>query len=257
MPRQRTGLAGPAENHVTSGTEAEPRQQPESATTDAAGRQWLEHWRSGPERTRWTELPVQAGDPAPSLELIEARSATVTPLSSTWEAGPALLLFWRHFGCSCGRDRAARLVHEYQAFRDAGATVALIGQGEPDRTLFYASANGLPEDLPLFCDPDERAYRAYGLLEGGPPEVLFDAPDEYLRCETAAGIGLAEARREAGRPMVDNPWLLPGEFVVSPEGRLVSTYRFQFCEHWLDARVNLAAIRVAAGDLPPMYGQDA
>jgi peroxiredoxin len=170
-----------------------------------------------------------------------------------WAEGPALLLFWRHFGCSCGRDRAARLADEYAGYRRAGARVALIGQGEAERTLAYSAANELPGDMPLFCDPQEVAYRAYGLLEGGPAEVLFDAPDEYLRCEPDAGSSLFEARREAGRPMVDNPWLLPGEFVVDASGRIVTAHRYQFCEHWLDPRVHMAAIRQATGELLPAF----
>ncbi|MGH2456001.1 MAG: peroxiredoxin-like family protein [Candidatus Limnocylindria bacterium] len=227
---------------------------PDAPDTEAAGREWLEHWRVGPTRTRWTELPVQPGDGAPTLDLVAARSGRVVPLSSVWAAGPALLLFWRHFGCSCGRDRAARLRDEYAAYVSAGATVALVGQGESSRALTYAEANGLPAEMPLLCDPDERAYRAYGLLEGGPAEVLFDAPDDYLRCEPRAGMDLFEQRRAQGTPMVDNPWLLPGEFVVDPGGRLVSAYRFQFCEHWIDPRVNVAAIRHASGELRPTFG---
>jgi hypothetical protein len=102
------------------------------------------------------------------------------------------------------------------------------------------------------------AYRAYGLPEGGPAEMLFDAPDEYLRCEPGAGQQLSEERAAQGRPMVDNPWLLPGEFVVATDGRLVSTYRFQYCEHWIDPRVNVAAIRFASGELRPSFaGGDA
>ena len=171
------------------------------------------------------------------------------PLSSAWADGPALLLFWRHFGCSCGRDRAARLIAELPAYRAAGASVTLIGQGEPERTLVYAAANAIPDEVRLLCDPEERAYEAYGLLEGTPVEVLFDAPDEYLRCDIDAGRSLFEAREAAGRPMVDNPWLLPGEFVVAQDGSLVTTYRFQFCEHWIDPRVNVAAIRSATGEV--------
>lgn len=227
--------------------------QPEGPETDAAKREWTEHWAAGPTRTRWTELPVQAGDPAPSLDLVDARTGETRPLSSAWAAGPALLLFWRHFGCSCGRDRAERLRAEYASYREAGATIALIGQGEAERTLTYAAANELPDDLLLFCDPEERAYRAYGLLEAGPSEMLFDAPDEYLRCEPEAGASLAAQRLADGRPMVDNPWLLPGEFVVDRDGALVTTYRFQFCEHWIDPRVNVAAIRHATGELRPAY----
>lgn len=224
-------------------------QQPATPETDAAGAEWLDHWRTGPTRQRWTELPPQPGDPAPDLELVEARTGAPTRLSSLWASGPALLLFWRHFGCSCGRDRADRLRREFGDYAAAGATVALIGQGEPERTLVYARANELPEPVALFCDPGEAAYRAYGLLEGGPAEVLFDAPDPYLTCQPAIGEGMAAERRALERPMVDNPWLLPGEFVVGPDGVLVSTYRFQFCEHWIDPRVNLAAIRFASGEL--------
>jgi peroxiredoxin len=231
-----------------------PRQQPDTPETDAAGRDWLEHWRAGPTRQRWTELPPQRGDLAPDLALVEARSGEPMRLSRLWAAGPALLLFWRHFGCSCGRDRAQRLRREHADYVAAGATVALIGQGEPERTIVYASANELPETMLLLCDPAEAAYGAYGLLEGGPAEVLFDAPDNYLTCEPDAGAGMAAERKALARPNVDNPWLLPGEFVVGRDGRLESTYRFQFCEHWIDPRVNLAAIRFASGELRPAYG---
>jgi peroxiredoxin len=237
-------------------TEVSPQprpQQPDSPETRAAGRQWIEHWRTGPTRERWTELPPQRGDVAPDLDLVDARSGDRAALSRLWAEGPALLLFWRHFGCSCGRDRAERLRREYADYTGAGATVALIGQGEPERTLAYAAANELPESMWLLCDPEERAYRAFGLLEGGPIEVLFDASDEYLRCEAAAGASLSEQRRALGRPVVDNPWLLPGEFVVAPDGRLVTTYRFQFCEHWIDLRANVAAIRFASGELQPAF----
>jgi len=231
------------------------RQQPDTAETEAAGRQWQDRWASGPRRTRWTSLPVQPGDPAPSLDLVDARLARPVPLSAMWADGPALLLFWRHFGCSCGRDRAARLIEELPAYGDAGATVVLIGQGEVERTLTYAAANAIPDEVRLLCDPAERAYEAFGLLEGTPAEVLFDAPDEYLRCDLDAGRALFETRAAAGRPMVDNPWLLPGEFVVAQDGTLVATYRFQFCEHWIDARVNVAAIRVASGEVRPSFSR--
>ncbi|HEY3163190.1 MAG TPA: peroxiredoxin-like family protein [Candidatus Limnocylindrales bacterium] len=230
-----------------------PRQQPDTPETDAASRDWLDHWRAGPTRRRWVELPPQVGDPAPDLELLDARTGERARLSHQWADRPALLLFWRHFGCSCGRDRAERLRREFADYAGAGATVVLIGQGERDRTLVYAAANELPDTVALLCDPAEAAYRAYGLLEGGPAEVLFDAPDEYLTCQPQVGATMAEERRALARPNVDNPWLLPGEFVVAPDGRLVTTYRFQFCEHWLDPRANVAAIRFASGELRPAF----
>jgi hypothetical protein len=53
--------------------------------------------------------------------------------------------------------------------------------------------------------------------------------------------------------MVDNPWLLPGEFVVDGDGRLVTTFRYAFCEHWIDPRVNVAALRSASGEVQPTF----
>lgn len=84
--------------------------------------------------------------------------------------------------------------------------------------------------------------------------MLFDAPDEFLTCQPGAGAALFDQRKSQGMPMVDNPWLLPGEFVVDRDGRLVSAYRFQFCEHWIDPRVNVAAIRYATGELRAAFG---
>lgn len=230
-------------------TDAPVLHQPANAATAAASAEWFAHIAAGPTRRRWTELPVQYGDPAPSPELVDARTERATPLASLWAEGPALLLFWRHFGCGCGRDRAVRLAAELPAYEAAGARVALIGQGDPERTRVYAAANGIADSVALLCDPDERAYRAYGCQECGPVEVLFDAPDEYLTCQPGAVRGLYEARTERGMPFVDNPWLLPAEFVVGQDGLIHGAYRYAFCEHWIDHRVNVGAIRYASGEL--------
>lgn len=225
------------------------RHQPDSPATDAAERTWMEHWLHGPRHTRWESLPPQLGDPAPDVTLIDAHTGRERALSSLWAAEPAVLLFWRHFGCGCGRDRSGRLASEYASLVGAGATVALIGQGDPERALVYAEANGLPQGMPILVDRDESAYRAYGLLDAVPQGLLFDAPDEYLCILPEKGSEFVAARREQGMPLVDNPWLLPGEFVVDAAGRLRNIHRFSFCEDWLDHRVNLAAVRFATGEI--------
>jgi len=46
-----------------------PRRQPDTPETEAAGRDWLEHWRVSPTLQRWTELPRPRGDLAPDLAL--------------------------------------------------------------------------------------------------------------------------------------------------------------------------------------------
>lgn len=211
-----------------------------------AEREWMEGWERGPVRTRWTQLPLQPGDPAPSRELTDA-AGQVVRLADFWQDGPALLLFWRHYGCGCGMERAARLKDELHDYREAGAQVVITGQADPERSASFAQEHGL-DGLPVLCDPEYGLYEAYGLLEGSLVQVLYDAPDEFLRGERAAAAALAESRREKGRPLVDNGWLLPGEVVVDSEGTVRFVYRYQYCDNFPDPRVLVAAIREANGD---------
>ena len=98
-----------------------------AAQVAAAEAAWLAGWLAGPTRTRWTSLPVQVGDPAPDLELADSTGAR-RRLSDAWASGPAVLIFLRHFGCSCLRERWESLEPALGAISDAGATVHLIGQ---------------------------------------------------------------------------------------------------------------------------------
>ncbi len=203
----------------------------------------MEHWKRGPTRLHWTEMPPQVGEPAPDFEL-EDSSGRKAHLSDFWRDRPALLLFWRHYGCGCGVDRASRLQEEYESYRSAGANVVVIGQGKPLHAAWYAAKFGIP--CPVLCDPEFRAYRAYGLLEFTPAQVLYDASDALLRLEVDAGMAFAQERRDMGRPMANNPWQSPGEFVVDTSGRLRLAYRYQFCEDFPDPRIHVSAIRDAS-----------
>jgi len=209
----------------------------------SAEQEWIDGWKKGPQRTRWVKLPLQVEDPAPNFELLDSTNRRVS-LKEFWRDKPALVLFWRHYGCGCGIDRAARLNNEYDDYIRAGANVLIIGQGEPERAAAYSKKYNLPP-VPIMCDPDFGVYEAYGLLEGKESQILFDAPDEYLDRNFEAGMGLAKARKEAGRPLVDNSWMLPGEFVIDTNGIVKLAYRYNYCEDFPDHRVLLAAIREA------------
>lgn len=209
---------------------------------------WLQSWQRGPVRLRWTRLPLQVGDAAPDLELHNLWGRSVR-LREAWRDGPALLLFWRHYGCSCGRDRARRLQAEHRRYVGLDANVVVIGQGEPERSRAYAHANGLP--CAVLCDPTRNAYEAYGLLEGQPSQIVFDAPDEFLRRDYEAGRQLQRSRHGTDAAPVDSPWQLPGEFVVDRSGRVRLAYRYQYCEDWPDPLVLIAAIKEAGGKPPP------
>jgi len=207
-----------------------------------AEREWLESWQQGPTRTRWERIPLQVGDSAADLDLLDSQSRS-TKLASFWNDGPALLLFWRHYGCSCGRERAARLQSEYSQYLQLGASVVVIGQGGPERAAAYAERNKIP--CPVLCDPTYQSYRAYDLLEGKPSQIVFDASDELLKCDLDAGRQLQHSRLNTERTLVDSPWQLPGEFVVDKNGIVRLAYRYQYCEDWPNPLVLLAAIKEA------------
>lgn len=210
---------------------------------EAAENRWREAWKKGPTHLRWDVMPVQVGDQAPDLMLASSPEGNQVVLSTLWAEGPALILFWRHYGCGCGIDRAGRLGKEYSDYVAAGATVAVIGQAEPGRSAVYAAKYSIPGLV--LCDPDQDAYDAYGLLEGKPSQIFFDASDDLLNCDYDAGLALAAERRELGRPLVDNPWLLPGEFVVDSKGTIRLAYRYQHCEDFPNPLVLIAAIKEA------------
>jgi peroxiredoxin len=201
---------------------------------------WLAAFEEGP-----TEAPSRVlvrGDTAPDAELVDDRG-DVRRLSEFWTHGPALVMFWRHFGCTCGVDRAARLASELAAYLDAGLTVVIVGQGEPERAAAYKLKYGIT--VPLLSNPGAAVYRAYGVGHWQPEQVLFDAPAEYLEHPRALGLELLTARREQGRPPVDDPWRAAAEFVVEQAGTVRLGYSYQYCEDFPDPRVFTSAARLA------------
>jgi peroxiredoxin len=210
--------------------------------TAAAEQEWLADWQRGPTRTRWTSLPIQASDAAPDLELTDS-SGSLVSMGNSWKEGPAVIIFLRHFGCGCAIERVDRLKNEYAGYRQAGAMVIAIGQGESERAQRFVRQRGLP--CPLLCDPGRRAYEAYGLLEAKPSQVVYGMPEAFLRCDLDVAVDLQKSRHGTERAPVDSPWQLPGEFVIDRGGIIRLAYRSQFCADYADPQVLLAAIAEA------------
>jgi len=209
-----------------------------AALTTEAEFEWLERWSAGPLEPPGRGVPQ--GSPAPDLTLPD-ETGTLRQLSEFWRSGPALLVFWRHFGCGCAADRARRLVAEYPELVAAGLTPVIIGQGEPPRADAYRTAHTLP--CPVLSDPDHAAYRANGLGQWSPERVLYDAPDIYLDHDRALGATFQVERRLRGRPLVDDPWRATGEFLVATDGTVALPYVYQYCEDFPDSRLFTAAAR--------------
>ena len=214
---------------------------PTTPLQQAAEDTWVAGWLAGPTRTRYDALPPQVGDAAPDVELPDT-SGQPRRLSEFWREGPVLLIFLRHFGCSCLAERWGTLQGDLEDFAAAGATVVAVCQAEPERALAVATRRDYP--FPVLCDPERRAYAAFGLLEGLPPQVLHDFPWQPNDMANAEKLFL-QTRRGTERAVVDSPWQLPGEFVIRPDGVIGLAHRYQYCEDFPPRGVLLGAIAAA------------
>jgi len=200
--------------------------------TGAAEHAWLERWTTGPTEGEGTPQP--RGSSAPDLVLVD-ETGHQRVLSEFWDGQPALLMFWRHFGCGCGLARAQRLRAEWRDYRAVGLNPVIIGQGEPARAAAYRREQDLP--CPVLSDPQHVAYRAYGVGQWGVERVLYDAPAAFWSHPRELGASFQQNRREQGRPLVDDPWRGAAEVVVGSDGRVRLHYAYQYCEDFPDPRV--------------------
>jgi peroxiredoxin len=214
-----------------------------SLQIQSAETEWLSLWKRGPTRLRWGKVPLQTGDAAPDFELQDSAGHALR-LRDVWPAGPVLLMFWRHYGCSCGADRARRLQAECAAYKALGAQLLIIGQGGPAQAADYAARHELT--CPVLCDPTRSVYEDYDLLEGQPSQIVFDAPDEFLKIDAEAGARLQASRHGTPRAAVNSPWQLPGEFVIDTAGKVRLAHRYQHCEDWPNPLVLIAALKESA-----------
>jgi peroxiredoxin len=209
----------------------------------AAEAAWLEAWTSGP--TEAEGFPLRSGAEAPDFILAD-HTGQPRALSEFWSTSPALLMFWRHFGCGCGVARAGRLKAEWRAYRDAGLNPVVIGLGDAPRAASYRLEHDLPGTI--LCDPDHEVYQAYGVGQWPMERVLYDAPAEAWSHSHAVGVRMQQRRRELGRPLVDDPWRAVAEYVIGPRGRVRLAYSYQYCEDFPDPRVLTAAARLSVAE---------
>ena len=206
----------------------------------AAESEWLEGWTAGP--TEPEGFGLSRGTAAPDLVLADHNGENRS-LSEFWTHQSVLLMFWRHFGCLCGLERAQRLLDEYPAYEAAGLMPVIVTQGEPARAKAYRDQHDLPG--PVLCDPDHLAYRAYGIGQWSVEQVLYGAPDEYWGHPHDLGVAFQNGRRDQGLPPVDDPWRGVAEFVIGPDGLVRLSYVYQHCEDFPDPRVLTTAARIA------------
>lgn len=206
----------------------------------SAERKWLDNWVAGPSMEG---EPVRRGQNAPDLELT-AEDGSRVMLSEFWNEQPALVMLWRHLGCGCGIERINRLGNEYDSYVESGLNVVVVAPGDIERVLAYKDRYGLP--VTALADPEYTTHKAFGLSHWSREQVLYDAPNEYCDLTEETGKRFQEERREIDRPLVDDPWMQSGEFVVDTDGLVRVAYLYNYCHDYPDARIFTTAARLAA-----------
>lgn len=212
--------------------------------TAEAEAEWLERFTAGP--TEPEGVGLRGGAAAPDLVLADHTGANRS-LSELWAEQTVLLMFWRHFGCGCGVDRAKRLLEEFPAYQEAGIMPVIVAQGEPLRATAYRDQLGLP--CAVLCDPDHEAYRSYGIGHWSVERVLYDAPTEFWAHPRDVGASFQDDRRAGGRPPVDDPWRATAEFVIGTDGVVRMAHVYQYCEDFPEPLVLTAAAQLVESQL--------
>lgn len=76
------------------------------------------------------------------------------------------------------------------------------------------------------------------LAQGVEPEPWDLKPVDFVGQGVSAAPGCVRACH-------DNPYLLPGEFVIASDGRIVLAYRYQYCSNYPDVDVLIDSIKEA------------
>lgn len=108
------------------------------------------------------------------------RGGGPVPVSSLWEAGPALLVFLRHFGCIGCSEQVAGLAPRLTELAALGIRTVFIGNGEPRFIEHFIERFALSErKVEIYTNPDLAAYRAAGLRRSAwatiGPRGIWDA----------------------------------------------------------------------------------
>lgn len=207
----------------------------------SAEQRWISGWVAGPSIEG---SPLRRGERAPEVEVLD-EEGNLLPLATLWSAKPTLLLLWRHLGCGCGIERAERLNSEYDEYIGSGLDVVIVAPGDVERVNHYKEHRQVPARM--VSDPDYTAHTAFGLGHYSVEQVLYDAPAEFCDHEEEIGRRLQSDRRAQGRPLVDDPWMQSGEFVVDREGVIRVAYLYNYCSDYPDPRVFITAGRLLSG----------
>lgn len=162
--------------------------------------------------------PLTFNDLAPDVELRDTTSQPVR-FSTLWAAGPVLLVFTRHFGCTQCKEMLDQISASRSQLSQAGLKIAIITQGTPETAAEFCQKYA-PGQLCL-ADPERRAYEAYGIERGN----LFQTVLSPKVWEGVSKAGQKGYHLEPPPPGQD-ALQLSGVFIIGPDGRVRLPYYY-------------------------------
>jgi hypothetical protein len=81
-------------------------------------------------------------------------------LGNLFEAGPSVLIWLRHFGCSFCLEQVKVLISARGQIEETGVRLVFIGQGSPEQALCFQQLKA--QGVQVVTDPERVSYRALG-----------------------------------------------------------------------------------------------
>ena len=151
---------------------------------------------------------LSIGDIAPEITLIDAMGTPLS-LAQIRRQRRTLISFVRQFGCVFCRTELARLARLRPQIESLDAQLIVITQSHNEETCAFCAEHAPGVD----CYSDIAhggGYRAFGLQRGHLSQLFGPA----------VWIQMVRTSATAGGKPVDDAALLPGIFVLNPDGRV-------------------------------------
>ncbi len=167
------------------------------------------------------DLPNQLkfNDPAPDLELRNVNGKPVL-LSDLWKQKPLILAFTRHFGCPQCKEMLWQLGEYQEKIQAAGLQIAVVTQASPQESEEFIQT--FARGLFALCDPERKAYDAYGLTRGKLGQTLFSPKVWFENRRVAKTRGFNPQIAPAGQDTM----LMSGTFVIGSDGKIRLPYYY-------------------------------
>ena len=133
-------------------------------------------------------------------------------MSEIWREGTTAFTFIRYLSCIFCKEQVRSYQPAGTELERAGLRVVIVSPASVEDTALFASSLDLP--FPVYCDPDQSAYAAYGFEKGSIGQMINPRI-------VARGVQATLRGNFLAPPKGGDPRQLPGTAIVAPDGRLV------------------------------------